>query len=100
MGRRWIVLAAAAALVAAGPAEAKAPKRLSGERARVNIASTRGSGVFGTWRVDAFGMPSYSYTADEEPDARTAQPELDGRRDAWHQVGNDHAIANVFNHGY
>ncbi|MEA2399159.1 MAG: cellobiose phosphorylase, partial [Thermoleophilaceae bacterium] len=28
------------------------------------------------------------------------QPEIAGRTDAWHQVGNDHVIADAFNHGY
>jgi hypothetical protein len=101
VGRRGqiAVVAALIALCPLPPAVA-APKRLSTETARVDVASTKGSGVFGNWRVDQFGLPSYRYTADEETDARTAQPELNGRHDAWHQVGNGRAIANVFNHGY
>jgi hypothetical protein len=59
-----------------------------------------GSGVFGSWGVDRFGLPAYRYTLDEETAPQAKQPEISGRTDAWHQVGNDHAIADAFNHGY
>src|SRR4051794_31534651 len=100
MVRRSLALAVLFVAVGPLPSAVAAPTRLSAERTRVDVDSGKGSGVFGRWAVDRFGMPSYRYTADEESDARTAQPELKGRNDAWHQVGNDHAIANVFNHGY
>ena len=65
-----------------------------------DIASTDGSGSFGTWIVDRFGLPAYRYEIDEETAPQAAQPELGGKRHAWHQVGNDHIVANAYNHGY
>jgi hypothetical protein len=63
-------------------------------------ASTYGSGVFGTWGADGLALPRYRYTIDEEKAAAAAQPELGGKREAWHQLGNDHIVADAFNHGY
>ncbi len=65
-----------------------------------DIASSVGSGDFGTWRTDAFGLPSYRYTIDELRDPVARQPELNGSTDASSQVGNDHIVADAFNHGY
>ena len=62
-------------------------------------AAPYGSGVFGAWRTGPAGLPAYRYTLDEERDARARQPELAGSTDAWHQVGNDHVVANAYNHG-
>ncbi len=73
---------------------------LSTKSARVDVSSTRGSGAFGRWTVDHFGLPAYRYAIDEETDPDAAQPELGGSTDAWHQVGNDHIVADAFNHGY
>ncbi len=64
------------------------------------ISSSTGGGEFGIWRVDAFGLPSYRYRIDELRNQVARQPELAGSTDAWHQVGNDHIIADAFNHGY
>jgi hypothetical protein len=50
--------------------------------------------------VDRFGLPTYRYTTDEDTAARAKQPELNGSTDAWHQLGNDHIVANAYNHGY
>ena len=52
--RRSLAIAVAAALVAAAPAAHA-----------VDISSTFGSGDFGSWRTDGFGLPSYRYTVDE-----------------------------------
>ncbi len=74
--------------------------RLSAEQRAADIRSNKGSGVFGDWTVDEFGLPAYDYSADQINDARTARVELSGSRDAWSQVGNDAMMANAFNHGY
>src|SRR4051794_16647367 len=63
-------------------------------------ASSYGSGVFGTWGSDDLGLPRYRYTIDEDKAPAAAQPELGGKREAWHQLGNDHVVADAFNHGY
>ncbi|MGH9028654.1 MAG: hypothetical protein ACRDV4_03455, partial [Acidimicrobiales bacterium] len=65
-----------------------------------SIASTYGSGDFGRWTVDRFGLPAYRYTADEQTDPIARQAELAGDTSAWSQVGNDRVKADAFNHGY
>jgi hypothetical protein len=95
--RRAAALAIAATIAAcAFPAAGQA---ITGWPA-VPIASTAGSGSFGTWRVDPFGLPSYRYRVDQTRSPLARQPELGGSTDAWHQLGNDHIVADAFNHGY
>ena len=56
----------------------------------------------GRGRADGFGLPALPLH-DRRGDATRAraQPELRGTpTDAWHQVGNDHIVANAYNHGY
>jgi hypothetical protein len=93
----------AALLVLAAPltgSTASAPPPLSADTSPADIASGYGSGDFGTWNVDRFGLPAYRYTMDQEHDPRAQNVELGGSVDAWHQIGNDHIVANAFNHGY
>jgi hypothetical protein len=88
-------------LIAAAPAAAAAPPpSLSRAHTRVDIRATFGSGSFGRWTTDEFGLPAYRYTLNELIAPQAAQPELGGRRDAWHQLGNDHVVADAFNDGY
>jgi hypothetical protein len=87
-------------LVFAATARGAVPPPLSSDPARAEVASTYGSGSFGVWTTDALGLPAYRYTTDEAVAPRAAQPELAGSRDAWHQLGNDHIVADAFNHGY
>src|SRR4051794_33486112 len=89
------------ALAAAPPGAAlAAPPRLSHDHSSPSIKSTYGSGSFGRWAVDAFGLPAYRYTIDEDTAPHARQAELNGDTDAWHQLGNDHVVANAYNHGY
>jgi hypothetical protein len=84
------------------PAQA-APAPLSREHGRVRIDSAYGSGVFGRWFADRFGLPAYRYRMDEARDPRARRPELEDvvdPTDAWSQLGNDHVVANAYNHGY
>ena len=81
-------------------ATAAAPPPLSAEDAPANVDSTYGSGGFGTWHVDATGLPAFRYMLDQTADMRAQQPELAGGTEAQHQVGNDHIVAAAFNHGY
>jgi hypothetical protein len=87
------------ALVAAPSADA-APAPLSADTSAPDIASTYGSGAFGRWTVDPFGLPAYRYAIDEQANPIAKQPELAGSTDAWSQVGNDRVVANAYNHGY
>jgi hypothetical protein len=93
-------LGAALALWAAAPAHAAPPAPLSAQTGLPGVASTFGSGSFGTWGVDASGLPVYHYTADQQNDPHARQPELNGDTAAWHQLGNDHIVATAYNHGY
>jgi len=86
---RRAALAALLALAVAAPASAA-----------VDVHSTYGSGHFGTWTVDRFGLPAYRYDLDEATDKRAQQPELNGVTLAQHQVGNDHLMANAYNDGF
>ncbi|HEU0023033.1 MAG TPA: hypothetical protein VFQ12_00280 [Thermoleophilaceae bacterium] len=82
---------------------AAAPAPLSSERGRVDISSSRGSGVFGRWFVDRFGLAAYRYRIDEARHPNARRPELTevaDPTDAWSQLGNDHVVANAYNHGY
>src|SRR6185503_14374309 len=76
------------------------PPPLSAEPANPRIESTYGSGNFGVWFTDRFGLPAYRYEIDQEADARAQQSELNGDTRAQHQLGNDHIVANAYNHGY
>jgi hypothetical protein len=77
-----------------------APPPLSQDTSPVDVASTYGSGSFGSWTVDRFGLPAYQYTIDEETAPQAKQAYRGGRVDAWHQLGNDHIVASAYNHGY
>ena len=62
-----------------------------------------GSGYFGEWITDAFGLPAYRYTCDQASDPRAVTP----TNPLWrrptnhvHQVGNDRIIGVASNYGY
>jgi hypothetical protein len=104
-GRRALaaVAAAFAASFVAQPAFARTaagPPPLSADTTPANIASAYGSGDFGRWGVDPRGLPAYDYAIDQQTNPIAKQPELSGSVDAWSQVGNDHVVADAFNHGY
>jgi hypothetical protein len=69
-------------------------------QAAPSIRDGSGAGVFGRWSVDRFGLPAYDYTLDQRSDRRAARVELSGRKEAWHQVGNDAIVADAFTDGY
>ncbi len=76
------------------------PPALSAETTHSDINSTYGSGRFGQWGVDRWGLPFYNYTDNELTDPNAKQPELDGSSAAQHQVGNDNIKGMSFNDGY
>ena len=62
-----------------------------------------GSGHFGEWIEDEFGLPAYRYTCDQinDPKAITPMNEVwHSKTDHWHQVGNDRLVAIASNYGY
>ena len=95
-----LVVLVAVLIAASEPAAGAAATPLSADVALPDIASTYGSGVFGQWTVDSFGLPAYRYTMDEEANPLARQPNLSGSTDAWSQVGNTRVKANAYNHGY
>jgi hypothetical protein len=100
MTRLVVVLGLMAGLVAPGLARASAPPPLSMDHSTPSIASTYGSGDFGRWAVDRWHLPAYDYTINELTSPFAPQSEISGSRDAWSQLGNDHIVADAFNHGY
>jgi len=67
--------------------------------APADIRSSAGSGVFGTWSVDRFGLPVYQYTIDHRTDPRAPQPGTGGKVEMEGQIGNDHIVAMPYNTG-
>ena len=62
-----------------------------------------GSGYFGEWIWDEFGLPAFRYTCDQTTDPRAISPVDPAFRSPTnhtHQVGNDRLIAAVSNYGY
>ena len=88
-----IVAAAIAAVLA--PSALAAPPPLSADHSPVDTASSYGSGSFGQWTVDGFGLPAYRYDVDELTSPIARQTELSGSVDAGSQVGNDRVVAEI-----
>ncbi|MBC8099911.1 MAG: hypothetical protein H7Y11_10750, partial [Armatimonadetes bacterium] len=65
------------------------------------MPSDEGSGVFGKWVIDDYGLPAYDYTLDQNADPRAAYPNTQNidRRDHWHQIGNQRLTALASNDG-
>jgi len=66
-------------------------------------ANDYGSGHFGKWISDPFGMPAYEYTCNQitDPEAVSAvEKAWRSATDHTHQVGNDRLVAAVSNYGY
>jgi cellobiose phosphorylase len=62
-----------------------------------------GSGYFGEWIEDEFGLPAYRYTCDQINDFKAITPMNEvwhSKTDHWHQVGNDRLVALASNYGY
>ena len=62
-----------------------------------------GSGYFGEWTTDEFGLPAFRYTCDQTKDPKAicrSDPVFRATTDQTHQVGNDRVVAAVSNYGY
>jgi hypothetical protein len=62
-----------------------------------------GSGSFGEWIEDEFGLPAFRYTCDQTRDPKAITqvgPGILSSTDHVHQVGNDRLIAIVSNYGH
>jgi hypothetical protein len=62
-----------------------------------------GSGYFGAWFTDEFGLPAYQYACDQTTDPRARTPVTPGSvldpTEHIHQVGNDRIVALASNNG-
>jgi hypothetical protein len=74
---------------------------------KVNIAmkvtKPFGSGYFGEWIEDEYGLPAYHYTCDQISDPKAVTPMNETWRlktDHIHQVGNDRLVAVASNYGH
>jgi hypothetical protein len=77
------------------PSEAGGPQRAE--------SKPYGSGHFGEWITDEFGLPAYLYTCNQIADSKALAPvhkEWRAPSDHTHQVGNDRLVAAVSNYGY
>jgi hypothetical protein len=62
-----------------------------------------GSGYFGVWIEDEFGLPAFHYTCDQTRDRKAlteVNPGLLLPTEHVHQVGNDRLVAVVSNYGH
>lgn len=62
-----------------------------------------GSGYFGEWIDDEFGLPAYLYNCDQINDPKAISPVNEAWRmktDHSFQIGNDRLVAVVSNYGY
>jgi hypothetical protein len=62
-----------------------------------------GSGHFGEWFTDDYGLPAYRYTCDQltDPHARTlTHPDILAANDHLHLVGNDRVVGVASNFGH
>ena len=66
-------------------------------------AKLYGSGYFGEWFEDEFGLPAYRYTCNQIRDPKAVTPTNPIWRSSTehsHQIGNDRLVAVASNYGY
>ena len=96
--RRFVMTSTGWALAAPGAVAALAGGQTAGASLR-----SYGSGHFGEWVQDEFGLPAFHYTCDQISDPLAVSPVTPGilsATDHVHQVGNDRIIAIVSNYGH
>jgi hypothetical protein len=65
--------------------------------------SSYGSGYFGRWIKDDFGLPAYHYTCQQTTDPKAVLPVNEAwgsKTNHFHQIGNDRLVAVVSNYGH
>ena len=90
LNRRQFVSTTVGSALAAGRAVGGGPK-------------SYGSGSFGDWIEDQFGLPAFRYTCDQVHDPKAVTPVTPGilaSNEHVHQVGNDRFVAIVSNFGH
>jgi hypothetical protein len=102
--RRFLVNSLASAIAAPRLPELFAQSQHSAASAQAQIRpKPYGSGSFGVWFTDQWGLPAFLYTCDQinDPNARTdvSPGNVLGPTEHIHQVGNDRIIALASNSG-
>ncbi len=68
-----------------------------------NAQKPYGSGYFGSWIEDEFGLPAFHYTCDQAHDPKAVtevNPGILSPTEHIHQVGNDRIVAIASNYGH
>jgi Glycosyl hydrolase 36 superfamily, catalytic domain/Glycosyltransferase family 36 len=79
------------------------PSQSSASVAVSNQTTAYGSGYFGEWTQDEFGLPAFHYTCDQLKDPKAVtevNPGILAPTEHIHQVGNDRIVAIASNHGH
>jgi hypothetical protein len=100
--RQFIVSALGVAVAGPGLRSAVASES-AGSQPTGAQSPADGSGHFGAWFEDEFGLPAYRYTCNQNSDAAATTPVTPGilgRTEHIHQVGNDRITAIVSNFGH
>ncbi|HMD98531.1 MAG TPA: hypothetical protein VKM93_14500 [Terriglobia bacterium] len=93
----------AAAFESAPEASALTPQDPSSAGPGSSPKKAYGSGYFGNWIEDQFGLPAFHYTCDQinDPKALTeVNPGVLAPTEHIHQVGNDRLVAIASNYGH
>lgn len=91
----WPWAAIAALMLNSSWAFAANPSGREQARSDESISSTYGSGHFGRWVVDQFGLPAYDYQGES-----AAEPQEDRSSPHTSQIGNDNITGFAFDKGY
>jgi hypothetical protein len=95
-------VAISANVTAALPTTQSGPPVQESTTSNVPFGSRFGSGHFGRWDEDEFGLPIFRYTANQATDPHAVtdvQPGILGSTEHIHQVGNDRITALASNYG-
>jgi hypothetical protein len=99
--REFVSNALAAAALKAKPAAWALAQQQMGTPASTGKAY--GSGYFGNWIEDEFGLPAFRYTCDQATDPKAVtqvNPGVLTSTEHVHQVGNDRIVAIASNYGH
>ena len=80
-----------------------ASRNYGGAPAVSNPTKAFGSGYFGEWIQDEFGLPAFHYTCDQIKDPKAVtevNPGILSATEHIHQVGNDRIVAIASNYGH
>jgi hypothetical protein len=106
VNRRWFLENAALSLAAAKMMPRAWGRMSQNSASSVAVADRKkvyGSGYFGEWIQDEFGLPAFHYTCDQVKDPKAVtevNPGVLAATEHIHQVGNDRIVAIASNYGH